>query len=112
VDTLLPGETAVMALGVDSLELVRHPPRPQAAAAADGGGRWLDLCCGSGVQGISAACWGRAAQVSPARALPGTFPCPGHFPDCSILYPSKETEAHAAVISLPAALLMWGIVNH
>ena len=29
IDTLLPGKCAVMAIGTDSLELARHPPRPR-----------------------------------------------------------------------------------
>jgi 16S rRNA G966 N2-methylase RsmD len=81
IDTLLPGKHAVMAIGTDSLELVRHPPRPQRTrttqAAAGGGGEgegeeeggggggaWLDLCCGSGVQGLSAVAWGRCEHAT------------------------------------------------
>ena len=86
VDTLCPGVSSVMAIGMDSLELVRHPPRPvprltdradlaatngggefsAAAAAAAAGGSWLDLCTGSGVQGISALAW---AGRAPLRSL-------------------------------------------
>ena len=74
IDTLLPGRDAVMAIGTDSLELVRHPPRP---ATADG--RWLDLCCGSGVQGLAAVHWRRCAHATCVDINPRA----AHFTRCN-----------------------------
>lgn len=71
IDTLLPGKNSVMAIGTDSLELVRHPPRPgetsgdiRETAEECGERRWLDLCCGSGVQGLSAVAWKRCDHAT------------------------------------------------
>jgi hypothetical protein len=107
IDTLLPGKCAVMAIGRDSLELVRHPPRPinragdagtpgcisSAATKAQGGserGAWLDLCCGSGVQAIAALAWGRCGWATcvdiSARAV--------HFTLCNALLNGLTVIAH------------------
>ena len=65
LESLLPPRTTIMPVGVDSLELALTAPRGKRR-------RVLDLCAGSGVQGIAAALTGAeeviAADVSP-RAL-------------------------------------------
>ena len=65
LESLLPPRTTIMPVGVDSLELALTAPR-------GGRRRVLDLCAGSGVQGIVAALAGAeqvvAADVNP-RAL-------------------------------------------
>ncbi|CAM9751899.1 unnamed protein product, partial [Heterosigma akashiwo] len=50
------GEEPVMYVGPDSLGLVRHAPRKRVE-------KLLDLCCGSGIQGIVAAASGYASSV-------------------------------------------------
>ena len=60
-ETLLDANDAVMSVGTESLELALLAPPPKRGA------RVLDLCCGSGVQGVVALCRG-AASVTFARA--------------------------------------------
>ena len=48
VESLLPARYAVMAVGIDSLNLAYLAPRRRCS-------RVLDVCCGSGVQSLVAA---------------------------------------------------------
>ena len=54
-ETLLDANDAVMSVGTESLELALLAPPPRRGA------RVLDLCCGSGVQGVVALCRGAAS---------------------------------------------------
>lgn len=65
-ETLLEAKDAVMSVGTESLELVVLAPPPRLGA------RVLDLCCGSGIQGVVALCRGAASVTfvdSSRRAL-------------------------------------------
>ena len=71
-ETLLDANDAVMSVGTESLELALLAPPPKRGA------RVLDLCCGSGVQGVVALCRGAAsvtfvrARVECAASTPST----------------------------------------
>ena len=65
-ETLLDANDAVMSVGTESLELAHLAPPPKRGA------RVLDLCCGSGVQGVVALCRG-AASVTFARGCVEIF---------------------------------------